>query len=106
MSGLGGVDVLGEGLAGHLNEGLEARRLVDGQLGEHTAVDLHAGQAKPLDEAVVGQALGAGGSVDALDPQATEVALAGATVAERVDAGVSDLLLGLAVEARALAAVA
>ena len=106
MSGLGGVDVLGEGLAGHLHKGLEALGLVDGQLGEHAAVDLHAGQAKTLDEAVVGQALGAGGSVDALDPQATEVALAGATVAERVDAGVGDLLLGLAVEARALAAVA
>ena len=78
MLGLGGVDVLGEGLAGHLHKGLEALGLIDGQLGEHAAIDLHAGQAKALDEAVVGQALGAGGSVDALDPQATEVALAGA----------------------------
>ena len=75
MSGLGSVDVLGEGLAGHLNEGLEARGLVDGQLGEHAAINLNTGQVQALDETVVGHALCAGSSVDALDPQATEIAL-------------------------------
>ena len=40
--------------------------IFDGQFGEHAAVDLHTGQAKTLDETVVGQALGPGGGVNAI----------------------------------------
>src|SRR5690606_30268809 len=53
------------------------------------------------DEAVVGDAVGAGGRVDALDPQLPEVTLPPLAVAVVVDEGVGDLLLGLAVQAGA-----
>src|SRR5699024_2951308 len=106
MSGRGGVDVLGEGVLGDLDQGGESRRVVDGELGEHAAVHLDTREAEALDEAVVGQAVGAGGSVDALDPELTEVALALLAVAEVVGLRVQHLLLRLAVQARALAAVA
>ena len=49
--------------------------------------------------------LRAGRGVDALDPQLAEVALAVLAVAVGVDERVGDLLLRLAVQARALAAV-
>ena len=65
-----------------------------------------AGKVQALDEAVVGDAFGADGSVDALDPQLAEVALASLAVAEVVGKGVQQLLLGLTVQAGALAAVA
>src|SRR5690606_27371877 len=68
--------------------------------------DLDPGEAETLDEAVVRETLRADGGVDALDPQGAELALAGATVAVRVDERVRDLLLRLPVQARALAAVA
>src|SRR4051794_28043955 len=50
-----GVDVLGQGCLGDLDERDEGRHVVDGQLGQDLAVDLDAGQAEALDEAVVGQ---------------------------------------------------
>src|SRR5690606_35580186 len=59
-----------------------------------------------LDEAVVRDAVGAGSGVDALDPQLAEVTLALLAVVVVVDQRVGDLLLGLAVQARALTAVA
>src|SRR5699024_7138773 len=55
---------------------------------------------------VVGHVVGPGGRVDAGDPQLPEVALALATVAVAVGHRVEHLLLGLAVQARALPAVA
>ena len=78
---------------------------MDRELREDAAVDLDAGEREALDEAVVREAVRTGRGVDALDPEATELALLGAAVAVRVDEGVGDLLLGLAVQARALAAV-
>src|SRR5690606_1785690 len=99
------VDVGGQSALRDLDQRRERRGLVDREFGEHAAVDRHAGQVQTLDEAVVGQAVGAGTSVDALDPQTTEVALALAAVAVRVDQRVGDLLLSLAVEARTLPAV-
>ena len=101
-----GTHIAGAMTTGYGEAIVKAALHADGELGEHAPVDLDAGQAQALDEPVVGHALGADGGVDALDPQAAEVALAGAAVAEGVDAGVGDLLLGLAVEAGALAAVA
>ena len=106
MSGCRGVDVLGEGVLRDLDQSGEGRGVVDGELCEHATVDLDAGQAQTLDEAVVGHAVGAGRSVDALDPELTEVALALLAVAEVVGLLVQHLLLRLAVQARALAGVA
>src|SRR5690606_8825263 len=94
------VDVRRQGLLGRLDEGDEGRRLVDRELGEHAAVNLNACKTETLDEAVVRDAVLASSGVDALDPEATEVALALATVTVCVNQRVGDLLLGLAVEAR------
>src|SRR5690606_35515119 len=69
-------------------------------------VNLNACKTETLDEAVVRDAVLASSGVDALDPEATEVALALATVTVCVNQRVGDLLLGLAVEARTLTAVA
>src|SRR6478672_1176675 len=102
---LGRVDVLGQGGLGGLDERVERGDVVDGQVGEDLAVHLDAGQVQSLDEPVVGHALGAGGRVDALDPQLAEVALVLAPVVVAVDQRVGDLLLRLAVEARTLSAV-
>src|SRR5688500_16736865 len=99
------VDVLGQRLLGRLDERGEGRGLVHRELGEHATVDLHTREAEALDEAVVRDAVLAARSVDALDPQAAEVALALATVTVRVDERVGDLLLRLAVQARTLTPV-
>src|SRR5690606_25821446 len=111
--GSGGVGVVGLGLGlrrhvglGDLDELREGGLVVHGQLGQHAAVDLDLRGLQALDEPVVGHAVGAGRGVDPLDPQATEVTLAGATVTVAVDQRVGDLLLGLAVEAGPLAPVA
>src|SRR5690606_16892383 len=102
----GRVDVLREGRLRDPDERRERRRVVDREVGEHTAVDRDLGGLEALDEAVVGKALGAGRGVDALDPQLAEVALARLAVAVGVHHRVGDLLLGLAVQARTLPAVA
>src|SRR5450759_1910714 len=80
--------------------------VIDGQLGQHPSVDLYLGNLKTLNETVVGHAVGAGAGVDPLDPQATEVTLASATVTVGVTERVGDLLLGLAVQPRTLSAIA
>src|SRR5690606_7998047 len=104
--GLGRVDVLGQARLGDLDESVERGRVVDGQVGEDLAIDLDLGGLQTLDEPVVRDALGAGGRVDPLDPQTTEVALLGLAVVVRVDQRVGDLLLGLAVQTRTLTPVA
>src|SRR6476659_2509257 len=105
LRALGRVDVVGQRLLRRGDEAREGRRLVDGELGQHATVDLHAGEAEALHEAVVGQAVLAARGVDALDPQAPEVALALAPVTVRVDERVGDLLLRLPVQTRTLPAV-
>ena len=95
-----------ERLARDLDERREGDLVVDREVGEHTTVDLDTRGLEALDEAVVREAVRAGSGVDALDPEATELALLGATVTVGVDHRVDDLLLGLAVQARALPAVA
>ena len=91
---------------GLLDDGLEGLRIRDGQLGESATIQFDASEVQALDEAVVGDALSADSSIDALDPQLAEVALASLTIAEVVSKGVKQLLLGLTVQAGALAAVA
>ena len=57
-SGLGGVDVLGEGLAGHLHKGLEAREIVQKlyqrQLGSVQAVgEINSDDVRGLNKSLV-----------------------------------------------------
>src|SRR5690606_38010932 len=105
-AGLGGLALCRHVGLGDLDERGERGLVVDGQLGQHAAVDLDAGDLQALDEPVVGHPVGPGGGVDPLDPGATEVALAGPAVPVAVDQRVGDLLLGLAVQAGPLAPVA
>ena len=90
----------------HLDERGERGGLADGELGEDLAVDLDTGDLQALDEPVVGHPVRAGRGVDAGDPQLPEVALLGAPVAVGVVERVEHLLLRLAVQPRALPAVA
>ena len=95
--GCGGV--LGERFLGFPHQCRKSSGLVGGKLCEHAAVNFDSRQVQALDETVVGEAVRAGSRVDALNPQATKVTLACATVAVAVDQGVDNLLFGLAVQA-------
>src|SRR3954447_20468174 len=110
LRGSGGGGVAGrrggDGRAGRLDQRGEGGRLVDRELGEHAAVELDAGQLQALHEPVVGHVVLAGRGVDPGDPQLAEVALADLAVAVGVGGRVEHLLLGLAVQARTLTAVA
>src|SRR6476620_11478971 len=64
------------GLAGALGESAEGLGVAHGDVGQHLAVQLDPGQLEAVDERAVAHALLAGSGVDALDPQAAEVALA------------------------------
>src|SRR5882757_1217815 len=91
---------------GQLDQRGEGGRVAHRELGEDLAVDLHLSQAQALDETVVGNPVGAGGGVDPGDPQLPEVALASPAVPVGVVQRVEHLLLRLAVQPGALAAVA
>ena len=67
---------------------------MDGEIGENLAVDLDAGLVEAVDETAIGQAVLADGGIDALDPQRTEIALAGLPVARRILHRFLDGLLG------------
>ena len=75
---LGGRGQRGLGLPGQRLEGL---RLGDGKIGENFAVDLDAGVLEAVDKSAVGQAVLAGGGIDALNPEGAKIALARAAVA-------------------------
>src|SRR5262245_55223986 len=77
----GGVLQIFERHLGLGHERCESLRLMDRQVRQHLAVDLDAGLVQAVDEAAVGQAVLAGGGVDALHPQRPEVALARLAVA-------------------------
>src|SRR5829696_2223532 len=96
----------GDGGARGLHQGGEGGRLVHGELGQDTTVQLDAGQLEALHEPVVGHVVEAGRGVDPGDPQLAEVTLARLAVAVGVRRGVENLLLGLAVQPGPLAAVA
>ena len=67
-SGCGSVDVGRQCLAGNLDEAGEGLRVGHGDVGEHLAVNLDTRGLEALDEAVVGDVVGAGRSVDTRDP--------------------------------------
>src|SRR5215831_16080416 len=95
-----------QGVLRHVDQCRERLRVGYRELGEHAAVYLDPGCLEALDESVVGHPVRPRGGVDALDPQPPERALA--VLAARVGVGhrVENLLLGLAVQARSLAAIA
>src|SRR4051812_11643575 len=76
------------GLADQLREG---RRLLAGQVREHLAVDLDAGLLDAVHELRVGETVLTHAGIDALDPQAAEIALLGAAVAIRILQALLDL---------------
>ena len=84
----------------------ERGRIGHGQIGEHLAVELDPGLVQPRDELVVGHPVGAGGRVDADDPELPERPLLVLAVAVGVDERVLDLLLRVAVAAALEAPVA
>src|SRR5215211_3639764 len=82
------------GLPGYLGKSAERLRIVDGDVREHLAVDLHACLVQAVDELRVAHALAPRRRVDADDPKAPEVALPGAPVPVGVLARAHDLLVG------------
>src|SRR3954454_25258158 len=93
-------------LPGGLGKSAERLSVADGDVGQHVAVELDLGQAQTMHQLAVAHALLAGGGVDAVDPQAAELALAVLAVAVRVGAGLEQLLLRALVARVLLAAVA
>src|SRR6187402_3342447 len=63
-------------LAGQVGQLLEGRRIMHGQVGQNLAVQIDARILQSAHEARIGGAVVAAGSIDALNPQATKVALA------------------------------
>src|SRR6478609_7064224 len=80
-------------LPGGLGKTSEGLGVADGDVGQHLAVELDLGQAQSVHQLAVAHALLAGGGVDALDPQAAELALAVLAVAVGVGARLEQLLL-------------
>ena len=93
-------------LAGDLGKTSEGVGVAHGDVGEHLAVELDAGQLEAVHELRVAHAVLARGGVDARDPQAAEVALAVAPVAVGVGVGLQQRLLGALVVRVRLAAEA
>src|SRR5262245_5210027 len=65
----------GSGALRHLGQLRERGRVAHGEVGEQLAVHVHARLLEAGDERAVGEAVQAGGGVDAHDPQPPEVAL-------------------------------
>src|SRR6266699_1591434 len=65
-----------ERLLGHLDQRGERLVVRDGELSQHSAVDLDTGRLQSLDEPVVRHTVRPGPSVDALNPEPPERALA------------------------------
>ena len=77
-----GLDQTGEGLG-----------IVDGDLGEHLAVDLDVALLQTGHEAGIGDVVGAASGIDSLDPKLAIVALDEAARIVSVTEGVANLLL-------------
>src|SRR5271154_2367036 len=93
-------------LAGDLGETSERVGVAHGDVGEHLAIELDAGQGQAVHELRVAHAVDARSGVDAGDPQPAEVALAVAPVAVGVRVGLQQRLLGALVVGVRLAAEA
>ena len=61
---------------GQFDDSGEVGLFTHGEVGEHLAVDFNTGKLQAIDQTGIGQAVDAGTSVDTLDPQAAESALA------------------------------
>ena len=72
------------GVLHFVNHSLEGFGVVEREVGEHLAVDLDTCLMDEAHELAVGEVLGAGCSVDTLNPQGAEVALFVLTVAVSV----------------------
>src|ERR1700734_2004469 len=81
-------------LAGDLGKTSERLCVAHGNVGEHLAVELHAGERQAVHELRVAHAVEPGRRVDAGDPELAEVALAVAPVAVGVFVGLQQRLLG------------
>ena len=75
----------------------EGRGVVDGELGEHLAVDLDASLLQAVHQLGVAQVVHPGAGVDAGDPQAAEVALLELAADVGVSEGAANLLTGGAI---------
>src|SRR4051795_8999343 len=71
------------------DDGVERRRVADGQFAEHLAVQLDAGGHEGGDEAVVAQAALAQGGAEARDPEGSEVPLLLLALLVGVDVGLA-----------------
>src|SRR5690606_17942809 len=80
--------------AGGLDQSREGSGVVDGEIGQHLAVDLDLGGLEAGDQLGVGGPVLTGRGVDAGDPQPAELALAGPAVAVRIRSRVHDLFVG------------
>jgi hypothetical protein len=78
------------------DQGLDGGFIGDGEVGEDFAVDLDAGGLEAFHKSAVGQAVGAGGGVDALDPQVAEGALADLAVTVVIGQGLPNGVFGVA----------
>jgi len=83
-----------QGGFGALSDRSECCRIAHGEICQVLAVDGDARNIQPVDETAVSGAVLASSSIDALDPQAPELTLAGPAIAERVLPAVHDLLVG------------
>src|SRR5579862_3504924 len=97
---------LSERRLGLADDRLESRRLGDGEVREHLAVDHDAGLAQAGDEAAVIEPERAHRGVEALNPKRAEGALLALAVAEGILAGLLHRLLGDADGVLAPAAIA
>lgn len=87
-------ELLREGFLRGLNQTGEGLGIVDGDLGEHLAVDGDLGFLETAHELGVGDVVDAASGIDPLDPKFAVVALDEATGIVRVTERVTDLLFG------------
>src|SRR3977135_1234685 len=79
---------------GLFSDRLERRRLVDGEIRQHLAVDRDARLGKAVDKDAVGHAERTHGGIEALNPQRAEGALLALAVAKGILPGLFDRGLG------------
>src|ERR1043166_2723251 len=79
---------------GLTDDGFERRRLANGEVGQHLAIDRDPGLAEAVDKSTVGEPERSHRGIEALDPQRAEGALFALAVAIGVLVGALDRLLG------------
>src|SRR5687767_2176837 len=72
-------------LLGQLHDLVEGGRVEDGDVGQYLAIERDALKLQAMNQLAVAHAAHPTGGVDARDPQAAEVTLLGAAVAEGID---------------------